>query len=198
MHIVAITGASGAIIGVRLVEELLRAGAGAGVVVSKNARDVIRHEVSGAGYASMRELLAARGTVSAEKLREFSPDDLFAPIASGSFPFTSITVAPCSMKTLAAIAHGYADGLINRAVDVALKERRRCVLIPRETPVNELHLENLLRARRAGADILLPVPAFYHHPRAIDDVIDFIVGRALTLVGVENQLYTQWGDDAAR
>ncbi|HNR88590.1 MAG TPA: UbiX family flavin prenyltransferase [Spirochaetota bacterium] len=199
MHVVAITGASGAIIGIRLVEELLRSGARTAVVVSDTARAVIRHEVlRDADYATMRALLERRGrAVPGDALREFDPGDLFAPIASGSFRFASITVAPCSMKTLSAVAHGHAEGLINRAVDVALKERRRCVLVPRETPVSEIHLENMLRARRAGADILLPVPAFYHHPRSLDDVVDFIVGRALSLVGIEHALFTQWGDDAS-
>jgi 4-hydroxy-3-polyprenylbenzoate decarboxylase len=132
-----------------------------------------------------------------DRLREmathaYGPDDLGAPVASGSFPTDGMVIAPCSMKTVAAIAHGYAADLIARAADVCLKERRRLILVPRETPLSAVHLENLLRLARLGVVILPPVPAFYAHPTSLADLIDHTVGRILDHMGVPHQVGGRW------
>ena len=198
MYIVGITGASGPVIGVRLVEELLRSGKEVASVVTPAAWGIMGHEMGPGGkwHSSLRELLGERGSTGGlQLLREYAHDDMFAPPASGSFKFDAVVVAPCSMKTLAGIATGFADTLIGRAADVALKEGRRCILVPRETPLNLIHLENLLKAKKAGADILVPVPGFYTRPRTVDDVVDFIVGKILNLLGIEHNLFRPWGTE---
>lgn len=197
MHVIGITGASGPIIGIRLIEELLRAGREVAAIVSASGWKIIGHEMAGGkeSFGSVAEILRRRGSgITSEKLREYSDDDFFSPVASGTSRFESVVVAPCSMKTLGAVAGGYADTLIRRAVDVALKEKRRCVLVPRETPLSVIHLENMLKAARAGADILPPVPGFYTFPRSVDDVVDFVVGKILSLLDIEHALFRRWGE----
>lgn len=179
--IVAITGASGAVYGVTLLRELARAGVETYLVYSKWARRTIELET---GYQT--------GTIDAMATRVYREDDLAAPISSGSFKHQGMVIAPCSMKTLAALAAGYADNLISRAADVALKEKRRLVLLPRETPLHEIHLENMLRLARAGAVIMPPVPAFYHRPATITDLVLQTVGRVMDLLDVENSLAPRW------
>jgi 4-hydroxy-3-polyprenylbenzoate decarboxylase len=122
----------------------------------------------------------------------YSPDDQAAAISSGSFLVDAMVVVPCSMKTLAGIRTGYADGLIARAADVTLKERRRLVLVPRETPLSEIHLENMLALARMGASIVPPMPAFYHQPASVDDIVRHIVIRILDQVGIESPSATRW------
>lgn len=182
--IVAMSGATGAIYGIRLLEALRGIG---GVeihfVLSRWAEETIRLETS----------------YSPEQVREladrcYDVDDVGAPIASGSFATAGMVIIPCSMKTLAAVANGYADNLIVRAADVMLKERRRLIVVARETPLNEIHLENMLRLTRAGAIIVPPVPAFYNHPRSLDDIVNHLVGRVLDLLGVPNNLSRRWGE----
>lgn len=179
--VVAITGASGAVYGVRLLEALRAAGVETHLIVSRWGRETVRMEVG----------------LSPDRLREmathaYGPDDLEAPVASGSFPADGMVIAPCSMKTVAAIAHGYAADLIARAADVCLKERRRLILVPRETPLSAVHLENLLRLARLGVVILPPVPAFYTHPTSLADLIDHTVGRILDHLGVPHQVGGRW------
>ena len=123
----------------------------------------------------------------------FGRDEWFSPVASGSNPPDAMVVCPCTMGTLASIAQGLANNLIERAADVALKEGRKLVLVPRETPFSAIHLENMLRLVRAGAVILPPVPGFYHHPRRIEDLIDFIVARILDQLRVHHSLMSRWG-----
>ena len=130
------------------------------------------------------------------RLRVFDPMNLAAPISSGSFACEGMVIVPCSTGTLGRIANGISSNLIERAADVCLKERRRLVVVPRETPLNEIHLRNMLALRQAGADILPAMPAFYHKPRHISDLIDMIVGRVLDRLGVENELFQRWGGDA--
>lgn len=197
MYIVGITGASGSIIGIRLIEELLKSGKSVSSIVSASAWDVIRHEVAGAAdVRSMAGLLDSRGcSYPAQSLHEYRNDDMFAPPASGSYRCDAVIVAPCSMKSLAGIASGYAETLILRAADVALKEGRRCILVPRETPLSLVHIENMLRVKRADADIVPPVPGFYTQPRTIDDIINFITGKILNLLGIEHSLFGGWGDE---
>ncbi len=130
-------------------------------------------------------------------LRLFDPMNLAAPISSGSFPCAGMAIVPCSMGTLARVANGISSNLIERAADVALKERRRLVVVPRETPLSEIHLRNLLALRQAGADVLPASPAFYHRPRTIADMVDMITGRILDRLGVDNSLFYRWGKDTA-
>jgi 4-hydroxy-3-polyprenylbenzoate decarboxylase len=198
MYIICITGASGAVIGVRLVEELLNSGKRVSSVVSAPAWDIIAREIDGGADCafSMKRLLQARGiSRSTEQLREYANDDLSAPFSSGSSRFEAVIVAPCSMKSLAGIAAGLADSLTGRAADVALKEGRRCILIPRETPLSLIHIDNMRRAKSAGADILIPVPGFYTRPASIDDVVNFIVGKTLSLLGIRHTLFRPWGGE---
>lgn len=199
MIIVAITGASGPIMGVRLIEELLKGGESAGVVVSRAARQIIEYEVleQRAPYTGMADLLAGRSPdLSLDGLSEYNDKDFFVPMASGSSEFEAVVVIPCSMKTLSAIVHGYADTLVGRTCDVALKENRQCIIVPRETPMNRIQIENLHRAALAGVNILPPVPGFYTRPRTIDDVVDFIVGKALNLLGRPHDLFPPWNPGA--
>ena len=114
-------------------------------------------------------------------------------MASGTADFEAVVVVPCSMKTMAAIANGYADTLINRACDVALKEKRRCIIVPRETPLNLIHLKNMYQAAKAGVEVLPPVPGFYTRPKTVDDVVNFVVGKMLNLLGKPHSLFQSWG-----
>jgi 4-hydroxy-3-polyprenylbenzoate decarboxylase len=131
--------------------------------------------------------------VDPEKLAVFGREEWFAPVASGSNPPDAMVVCPCSMGTLAAIAQGLAENLIERAADVVLKEGRKLVLVPRETPFSAIHLENMLRLARAGAVILPPSPGFYHHPQTVADLVDFVVARVLDQLAVPHTLMQRWG-----
>jgi len=182
MHIVvAITGATGAVYGITVLRELARAGVETHLVLSDWARRTIELETD--YQASAVDALASR---------VYSADNQAAPIASGSFRHGGMVISPCSMKTLSAIANGYADNLVSRAADVTLKEKRRLILLPRETPLHEIHLENMLKLARAGAVIMPPVPAFYQRPATITDLVHHTVGRVLDLLGIENNLASRW------
>jgi len=197
MIITAISGASGPIMGIRLIEELLNASEEVSVIVSETAWQIIEHELSYKKGASpsLEGLLKERGVArDMDRLRIFDNKDFFCPSASGSAPFEAVVVMPCSMKTLAGIAHGFADTLITRTCDVALKEKRRCVIVPRETPLNLIHVENMHKAALAGVEIVPPVPGFYTHPKSIDDVVNFVVGKVLSLLGREHDLFKSWGE----
>lgn len=195
MIVVAITGASGVVYGIRLAEELLACGRRTAVIASQTALSLFGQELyPGEQFDSVGTLLSRRGVdITSGLFVEYANDDLFAPLASGSFPFDAIVVAPCSMKTLAQIASGIADSLITRAFDVALKERRKAIVVPRETPLSAIHLENMLRLARAGAIILPPMPAFYFRPQTVDDMTDFVVGKILHALGIEHHLFKPWG-----
>lgn len=201
MIAVAITGASGPVLGIRLVEELLKAGEPVYAVVSDAAWSVIEHELAykKAGSAPLASLLSKRGKATGPNLlKEFGPGDFFSPLASGSTPFEALVVMPCSMKTLSAAASGYADSLVTRACDVALKEKRRLILVPRETPLSAIHLENMLKLSRAGAVILPPVMGFYSRPETVSDMVDFAVGKVLNLLGIKHSLFTGWEEQVSR
>jgi 4-hydroxy-3-polyprenylbenzoate decarboxylase len=200
----AITGASGAIYGARALQALSAAGCDVGVCASDAALQVAGHELFGMGprpAASDEEITArlldryATGPGSVEMV---DPRDLTSRYASGSSRLDGMLVAPCSMSTLAAIAHGTGTNLIHRAADVALKERRRLVLVARETPLSAVHLENMLTATRAGATVLPAAPGFYNLPESLGDLVDFVVGRALDQLGVEHGLVRRWGERDAR
>ena len=195
MYIVAITGASGSILGIRLIEELLKNKEEVVAIVSDMAWQIIRYELSDNhnNSNSIKDLLLKRNSNQNIKyLTEFKDSDLFAKVASGSTLFESIIVIPCSMKTLSAISSGFAYSLITRACDVALKEKRKCIIVPRETPINLIHIENMRNIILAGAEILLPVPGFYTLPKSIDDIIDYIIGKTLNLLGKKHSLFKSW------
>ena len=188
---VGVTGASGAPYAVRLVEVLAQAGCELTLCLSEAGVAVVAHELE-LGVTGRAEVTAAFLAAAAAAARVYAPDDLEAPVASGSnFPDAAV-VCPCSMSTLAHIALGTTRTLIHRAGDVALKEGRPLVLVPRETPLSEIHLARLLEARRAGATIVAPMPGFYALPRTLDDVVDFVVGKVLAALGFEQRLSRPW------
>ncbi len=193
----ALTGASGMPYGLRLLECLLAAGCRVQLLYSQAAQIVARQELdfelpSRPADAHAR-LLERFPTVDGEKLQVFGREEWFAPVASGSNPPDAMVVCPCSMDTLAAIAQGLSDNLIERAADVVLKEGRKLVLVPRETPFSVIHLENMLRLARAGAVILPPSPGFYQHPQSIGEIVDFVVARILDQLRVPHALQQRWG-----
>lgn len=192
----ALTGASGMPYGVRLLECLLGAGARVYLLYSQAAQIVARQEMGLAlpGRAKDAEaFFAERFDAAPGQLRAFGRDEWFAPVASGSNPADAMVVCPCSMGTLAAIAQGLSDNLIERAADVMLKESRRLILVPRETPFSQIHLENMLRLARAGAVILPPNPGFYNRPQSVAELVDFVVARILDQLGVPHALVARWG-----
>jgi len=194
----ALTGASGMPYGLRLLECLLAAGCRVQLLYSPAAQVVARQEMdlelSSRPTETRAALLARHAAVDPEKLAVFGREEWFAPVASGSNPPDAMVVCPCSMGTLAAIAQGLADNLIERAADVVLKEGRKLILVPRETPLSAIHLENMLRLARAGAVILPPSPGFYHHPETVADVVDFVVARVLDQLAVPHALLRRWGE----
>ena len=194
----ALTGASGMPYGLRLLECLLAAGCCVQLLYSPAAQVVARQEMdlelSSRPTETRAALLARHAAVDPEKLAVFGREEWFAPVASGSNPPDAMVVCPCSMGTLAAIAQGLADNLIERAADVVLKEGRKLILVPRETPLSAIHLENMLRLARAGAVILPPSPGFYHRPQTVGDVVDFVVARVLDQLAVPHALLRRWGE----
>jgi flavin prenyltransferase len=180
--VVGMTGATGAVLGIELLRRLQRcADVETHLVLSRWARATIHLETE----------LSASDVEGLADVR-YSWDDQAAAISSGSFRAQGMVIAPCSMKTLAAIRMGYADGLIARAADVTLKERRRLVLVPRETPLSQIHLENMLELARVGAAIVPPMPAFYNHPASVGDIVDHIVTRILDQFGIESPGAQRW------
>ncbi len=197
MIIVAITGASGPIMGIRLIEELLKGGKPVTGIASKGSFSVMESELSYpiSGESPLTGILEQRGNIAdLTSFREYDCNNFNAPCASGTSAFDAIVVVPCSMKSLSAIANGNADNLILRACDVALKERKRCVIVPRETPLNLIHIENMKKATLAGAIIAPPIPGFYTRPKRADDIVDFIVGKILNLLGKKHALFKGWGE----
>ena len=194
---VALTGASGMAYGLRLIECLVQAGCRVQVVYSQVAQVVARQELDLALPGRAAEVEAdftTRFKAAPGQLRVFGREEWFAPMASGSNPPDALVVCPCTMGTLAAIAAGMSDNLIERAADVVLKEGRKLVLVPRETPFSVIHLENMLRLARAGAVILPANPGFYHRPQTVAEVVDFIVARILDQLGVAHALMARWGE----
>jgi 4-hydroxy-3-polyprenylbenzoate decarboxylase len=194
----AFTGASGMPYGLRLLECLLAAGRRVFLLYSPAAQIVAKQECDLALPAQPREatrLLADRYRAAGDQLVVFGREDWLAPVASGSNPADAMAVCPCTMGTLAAIAHGLADNLIERAADVMLKERRPLVLVPRETPLSAIHLANMLTLAEAGAVILPPAPGFYARPQAVADLVDFVVARVLDQLRVPHELGPRWGEE---
>ena len=180
--IVGITGASGSVLALRTVDELLRRDVPTALVCSNNARLVWRDELDTPFNDTLSEWREHPG------FTWYSVNDMAAPIASGTFPTRGMVIVPASMNTLAAVAHGMTHHLIHRAADVCLKERRPLVIVPRETPLHSGHLENMLTVSRLGAVILPPQPAFYLHPESTEDTVRFVVSRMLVALNVEESL----------
>jgi 4-hydroxy-3-polyprenylbenzoate decarboxylase len=189
-----ITGASGAPYAKRLVEALGAAGCEVGLCASNAAVEVLAVELYGDERLSRDEVLARLAEGGAGAVTVYDPNDWRAPYASGSAKVDAYVVCPCSSGTLGAIASGQTQNLIQRAAAVALKEERKLVLCPRETPLSAIHLESMLTLRRAGATILFLAPGFYGGAETVDDLVDFVVARALDQLGLENALARRWGD----
>jgi 4-hydroxy-3-polyprenylbenzoate decarboxylase len=179
--VIAITGASGAAYGVRTLEVLHGHGVETELIISKTAQKILELE-TGRKVEDLRAL----------STRFYSEEDMLSPLSSGSYPTDGMVIVPCSMKTLACIANGISDNLIARAAEVTLKQERKLVVVPRETPLDQIHLENLLRLKAAGAIILPACPGFYHRPKSIQDLVDFMVGKILEALGLPHQLYRGW------
>jgi flavin prenyltransferase len=185
--VVAITGASGVVIGIRLLEVLADVGVETHLVTTQWAERTIRIETD----YTMEQVRALATAV-------YQPDNQAARISSGSFMTDGMVVAPCSMHTLAVIANGLADSLPARAFDVAMKERRRCVIVPRETPLSTMHLRHLLTLSELGVSIVPPMPGFYSKPQTIGEVVDHVVARVLDQFGIETDLAQRWGESEIR
>lgn len=192
--IVAITGASGSIYGIRLIEGLLKSKHKVYLVISKQAFSIIKIEtgINWTGNTASEIEKKIQKYFSSKNIKYYSENNLSAPFSSGSFITDGMFVVPCSMKTLSGIANGYANNLIERAADVMLKEGRRLILSPREMPFSAVHLENMLKLARLGVKIIPPVPAFYHKPKNIKDIIDFVVGKILDSAEVRHNIFKRW------
>jgi polyprenyl P-hydroxybenzoate/phenylacrylic acid decarboxylase-like protein len=184
--VIGISGASGPHYGIRLLEVL------------HDAADIETHLVVSRAARRTIELETGLTVSSVEKLADeaYKPDDLAAPMSSGSFVAEAMVVVPCSMKALSSIANGFADDLLTRAADVTLKEARPLVLLVRETPLSLIHIRNMLAAKEAGATILPPMPAFYQHPSTIDDLINHTVGKTLDALSIPHGLFDRWSGPA--
>jgi 4-hydroxy-3-polyprenylbenzoate decarboxylase len=198
--LLGISGASGAVYGIRAGMALLAAGAELHLLVTKVAWEIIAEEIPGGPpppSLSARRRWIARLMPSPPGMCRLHPEDDFRiPFASGSNPPDAVVIAPCSMGMLARIACGVSTSVLERCADVALKERKPLVLVPRETPLSSIHLENMLALSRAGAEILPACPGFYHRPASVEDLVDFVVSRILSRVGVGSALYPRWGEAA--
>ncbi|MGE5630754.1 MAG: UbiX family flavin prenyltransferase [Caulobacteraceae bacterium] len=187
--VVGITGASGSIYAKRLIEELLDAGIFTHIICTDNGKKVMKYESGMDLEEWVQELKKQYSHVQLEDIY-----NLFAGVASGSYKFDAVVVIPCSMGTLAEISNGLAKNLLCRVADVALKENRRLVIVPRETPLNAIHLENMLKLSRMNVTILPAMPGYYHMPQTMQDLVDFVVGKVLDCLSIENNLFKKWGD----
>jgi 4-hydroxy-3-polyprenylbenzoate decarboxylase len=188
-YVVGITGASGSIYGIRLIQELAARRHHVNVVVTDAGIKVLGEELGISAQKDIEKLLACGKKPQVSRWRN---DDFSAPFMSGSNMFEAVVVVPCSVGKLAAIANGISGNLLERTADVALKEKRQLILVVRETPLSIIHLENMLKAAKAGAHIMPAMPAFYHRPETIDDMVNFIVGKVLNLLKIEHNLLRGW------
>lgn len=192
----AITGASGAPYAVRLLECLLAQNQQVHLLMSSAARVVFATEIDWqlpAAPQAMAKVMQERFGVSAEQLRVYGKEEWFSPVASGSAAPKKMVVCPCSTGTLSAIAQGASDNLIERAADVVMKERGQLILLPREMPLSAIHLENMYKLAQLGVTIMPAAPGFYHQPKSIQDLVDFVVARILDHLGLEQTLQPRWG-----
>ena len=188
-YVVGITGASGTIYGVRLVQELAERKHNVHVVVTSAGEQVMKEEL---GNTDIRKIIKNDISNRKKYLTIYKNDDFTAPFMSGSNAPDAAIIIPCSMGKLAAIANGISRNLLERIADVALKEKRQLIVVVRETPLSLIHLENMVKAAKAGAQILPAMPAFYHHPKTVDDMVNFIVGKVLNLLQIEHKLFKGW------
>ena len=179
--IVAVTGASGIVYAVSFLKAAKQHKIETHLIITDSAKTVAGHEIG-----DSKQITALANHV-------YDPDDMSVGIASGSYPVYGMVIVPASMKTIAALATGFTDNLVTRAADVQLKERRPLIVVPRETPLHTVHLENMAKLSSLGAVILPAMPGFYHKPESINDLVEFIAGKILDQLGVENNLYTRWG-----
>lgn len=193
--VLAMTGASGSPYAVRLLKVLISAGRTVHLTFSESAATVLREEL-GLSVSVNRFDPRVFGDLGPGTLVYHHHADFSAGIASGSFRTAGMVIAPCSMSTLAGIAHGITTNLITRAADVHLKERRKLILVPRETPLSLVHLENMAAVTRAGAIVLPAMPGWYHRPRSLEDLVDFLVARICDQLDVDHGLSARWGDEA--
>lgn len=194
---VAITGASGAIYGIRLVEELLRADCRLSLLISSAGFTVLKEELGldwAGDAAAVNRTVHSYFRAEAAALTFYDERDFFSPLASGSATAEALVVAPCSMGSLGRIAAGLSGNLLERAADVMLKEGRPLILLPRETPLSAIHLENMLKLARLGVKIVPAMPGFYGQPQTIADLVNFVVGRLLAQLGVAHSLASRWGE----
>jgi len=193
--IIGISGASGAIYAVKLIETLFIHKIQIHIVISEIGAKVFAHELNirQEDIPGFFPRMHGKGETGGEVIIHDS-NDMFAPIASGSFPAAAMVIIPCSMKTLAAVAAGYTANLLERAADVTLKERRPLILVTRETPLSRIHLKNMIAAHDAGATIMPASPGFYNHPQSIDDLAAFITGRVLNHLKIDNSCSPAWGE----
>ena len=189
-----VTGASGARYAERLLRVLAAVDCEVGLCASRSGIEVLATELYGDPSLQREEVLERFVGQSSEQVTVYGEGDFSSPYASGSARVDAYVICPCSMATVGTLASGAMQNLVHRAASVALKERRRLVLVPRETPLSDIHLENMLRLRRAGATILFLAPGFYHGAESVDDLLDFVVARCLDQIGIDNALVARWGD----
>jgi 4-hydroxy-3-polyprenylbenzoate decarboxylase len=192
-YVFAISGASGPIVGIRVLRELLKS-AEVYLIASSQSFSILRDETGIDWHAGSDAAVEknVRTFFATKRLFYCSESNMAAPVSSGSFRTDGMFIVPCSMKTLSGVANGYTENLIQRAADVTLKEGRPLLLCPREMPFSAIHLENMLKLARLGAKIAPPVPGFYHKPVSLDDLIDFIAGKILDAMGVPHNIYQRW------
>lgn len=193
---VGITGASGSIYGIRLIESLLEMDYEVHLVITEAGWRVLKEEL---GFVATRRAAALEqhfgDALAASKLIFHPNADIGASIASGSYRVQGMVIVPCSMGTLASISHGISDDLMTRAADVMIKENRKLLIVPRETPLHAIHLENMLTLARLGVRIIPAMPAFYNKPQSMDEMINFLVGKILDSMEIDHDLYRRWGDE---
>lgn len=185
--VVGITGASGSIYAKRLVEILIKQGIQVYVVATENGKKVFHFEIGLSMESWISEL-----TLQCQHIKLEDNTDLFSGIASGSNRYHAVVILPCSMGTLAEISNGISKNLLCRTADVAIKERRTLIIVPRETPLSAIHLENMLRLSKLGVAIIPAMPGFYHHPQTIAEIVDFQVGKILDYLDIENEMFKKW------
>ncbi len=195
-YTVAISGASGAPYAYRLLQALIKEGHSVYLSISGEGMSILKDETGlmlKGSDTDIQNTIEKHFEAKEGQIIYFGEDNLYAPIASGSIKTDAMVVIPCSMKTLASIANGFASNLIERAADVTLKEQRKLIIVPREMPLSAIHLRNLLTLAELGCHIIPAMPAFYHHPKKISDLVDFVVGRVLDSMGIDNDLAPRWG-----
>lgn len=186
-YIVGITGASGSIYGVKLVQEILKRNNEVFLIITDNGKKVLEYELEIDFMKWTDELSKVYKTINICNI-----GDMFSVVASGSFKTDGMVIAPCSMGSLSKISNGITDSLLIRAADVIMKEKRKLILVPRETPFNSIHLNNMLNLSRLNVTILPPMPSFYNKPKTLDDIVDNTIGRILASLDIENELYSEW------